>query len=1154
MEPVYMLENRYSYLVGSYRSPLSASYVVQDAEGEFEQNLQDLYLKGQEHLHHEEYTLALGAFQEAMAVILRTVHPTMPIDPNQIGRFKFPVDATLVDTLIAKTAAMLVSRKPVTYQFPASIMSEKTQLTAQTQQAVKPVAESGLRVTSFHAAVKDNVDAALEATIRKDFKGALALYQSALDTTPATELGIRGGILHDMAVLSEKADDRPRAQLLAQESVDTFTQAAIPEAQAQALATASGIFARSGNATQATELKTRLEKITSTTNLNSVVTTARLEVQNRPAISTVMLSGVTGVGAVRPGFARSPATRDTQTMVPAAQAFTLNPAAPELIGTKFVAEGTPVKSLTIKGLSETASITIDKANTLQNTTGFLKTLAATSDISLLTGIFVSTQFVAYIPHLYFYMLPMSIADCHAGMGNLEQAADGYAGVLGYPFINKTVEIVKVWTRLAQTLLDRGDQAYRVARDNPAAYAVARAFYENIVMANKTLKAGSLLYTDAKFAGIKARALAALELADPSASEDNPAIVAILLTALSRVQQIQAGLNFFGFGPDYTPPFSFEYLQNTARYFAQHASETEQRFIQYKSQAENEEFRREQLNQQAEVARQSVILEQRGVAEAQRGADVANASLNYSNVQLQGAIDSKNDFDNVRWELLELAEAEAWANASSVDRDDQVKLTWTGNYYNSDHKRRNVVIKELAYERTRISHELEANKLDRAIASAQAYKAVSQAQVGQAQARIAVAQQRVKIAQLQQRQAEENRDFLDMREFGAQLWYELAQQAKRLKQRYLDMATEIAFLMERAYNAETERGLAVIRYDYQSTSSGNLMGADMLMADIDSFTHDHITTTRNKKVPVKKTISLADAFAMQFQSLKTAGRCLFETSFTDFDRDHPGLYLAKIRNVELIFVGITGATSIAGTLRNIGVSRFRASDGTVVSRLYPADVMALSQYDIRQDALAFRFNPNDLRLFENNGIDTLWQLELPPGSNDFDYSEILDVQLVLYYDGFFDPSLETQVRAALPVSASASRVFSMRVSYPDELFFLKNQGQAELLFEPIMFPRNQKDLTRLTHTIKIAGAAQNLTLRLSSDAVGGELVLTTDANGEIRDNVAGSPLATLQNKPVLDHWRLVIRVDDNPQLVQNGVLDLSGIEDVLVFGEYRFNYR
>ena len=46
----------------------------------------------------------------------------------------------------------------------------------------------------------------------------------------------------------------------------------------------------------------------------------------------------------------------------------------------------------------------------------------------------------------------------------------------------------------------------------------------------------------------------------------------------------------------------------------------------------------------------------------------------------------------------------------------------------------------------------------------------------------------------------------MKEFGAELWYELASQARRLARRYLDMATEIAFLMERAYNAETERGL------------------------------------------------------------------------------------------------------------------------------------------------------------------------------------------------------------------------------------------------------------------------------------------------------------------------------------------------------------
>ena len=96
-------------------------------------------------------------------------------------------------------------------------------------------------------------------------------------------------------------------------------------------------------------------------------------------------------------------------------------------------------------------------------------------------------------------------------------------------------------------------------------------------------------------------------------------------------------------------------------------------------------------------------------------------------------------------------------------------------------------------------------------------------------------------------------------------------------------------------------------------------------------------------------------------------------------------------------------------------------------LYPSDVMALSQYEIRQDALAFRFNPNDLRLFENNGIDTLWQIDLPLNANDFDYRDILDIQLVLYYDGFFSPRLEQTIVAGLPKSGTASRAFSMRMS-------------------------------------------------------------------------------------------------------------------------------
>jgi receptor-binding and translocation channel-forming TcA subunit of Tc toxin len=1152
-EPLYMNENRYTYLVGSWQRPASSVYVVQNPENDFEEHLQELFLNGQSHLQQEEHTLALQSFQEAMALILRTVHPTVPLDPGLIGKFRFPLDRSLLDSLVAQTATILGKTPPRTYALPASLVSDHSTLPAPAQQLLKPIATSGLQVTSFHGAVQTSVETGLTAAAAGDWKRAVTSFQAALDATPAAELAIRGGLQHDLAVLSEKAGDPAKAQALGQASVDSFTAAKLPDGQAEALATASGIFTRAGNTQRAADLSKQLDTVRSTHILNAV-TAAPVDFSPQRVTARAPLTRFTS-RFTTVGSAAAPASLAAT----AAQVRTpvLDPGAPELIGNRFVVTATAQKSLTIQGLATSATIQLD-ANAAASTSTFLKTLSTTKDVNLLTNWLSAVQFVAYIPHLYFFVLPMSIGDCYAGMGNLEDARQSYASVLAYPFLNPTYEVVKVWTRLAQTFVDLGDQAYRNAKDDAAGYAAARAFYENVVRADKTLNAGSPLYADAKFAAIKGRVTAFLAAADPTRVNDNPAVLSLVLGALAKLRQIAAGLNFFGFGADYVPPFSFEYLQSTARYFAEHAAQTEQRYIQYKSAGENEEFRREQLNQQAEVARQSVILEQRGAAEAQRGIEVANASQAYAANQVQSAGASLQDFNRTRNEFLELSSLEAWANASAVDRDDQVKLTISGyQYYSADHQRRNVVLQQLATQRTRLSQDLEAARLGRAVDSAKAYQKVAQAQVAEAQARLAIAQQRIQIAQLQQRQAEESRDFLDMQEFSSRLWYELACQAKRLKQRYLDMATEAAFLMERAYNAETERGLSVIRYDYQSTAAGNLMGADFLLADIDSFTFDYVTTTKTKKIPVKKTISLADTHPTQFYQLQATGACSFDTTFADFDRQHPGLYLAKIRNVELLLVGLGGLGSVAGTLRNLGVSRFRTAGGAVVERLYPADVMVLSQYEIRQDTLAFRFNPNDLRLFENNGIETLWRLELPLDANDFDLAEILDVQLVLYYDGFFDRTLETAVRGALPASGSASRSTSLKFSAPDELFYLRNQGEAELTFDATLFPRSQKNLKRTRDSLKVTGpAAKGLTLRLTAGATaaaGGEIVLTTDDRGEVRD-AAGSPLAALQGKDVLDRWRFAVRAEDNPQLVKDGVLDLSGIDDLMVFFEYQFDYR
>jgi hypothetical protein len=1156
MEPIYFAENRYSYLTGNYKPSANSVFAVQTPENLFEQHIQELFIEGQEHLQHEEYTLALQRLQEAMSLILRIVHPAMPID--HIYWYKpltFPFDISILDVLLSKSLDILQKTPVPIYALPANIVNLQSALSPQVQESLKPFTNTGIKTISFHENVQANILGALEAAKTSDWPNAIKLYETALTNVPASEAKVRGGMEHDLAVLYEKAGNRPRAQELGINSIKSFEIAKDIEAQVQALSTTVGIMERAGSGQQTADLKKKLDVLSSTNNFNPVFTTTVISPQSiTKNLLTPAVTRRTSGRLLQP--ASSPETQPTA-LTATRQPVSFSQDAPELISTKYLSVSAPQKMMTISGLSSSLSIKLDN-NPLANAKAFMTSLSVTKDIGLLTSWLQPIQFVAYIPHMYFFVIPMSIGDCHYGMGDLQVAFNTYFGVLNYPFINKNYEIVKVWTKLAQTTLDMGDEAYRKAKDNPALFVPAKAFYEKIILTNKTISAASPLYSQAKFADIKLRVTNFLAAPDPLVVVENPAITTIVLNAYSKLQQIQAGLNFFGFGLDYTPPFSFEYLQNTARYFAQHASQIEQRYIQYKSQAENEEFRREQLNQQAEVARESVILEQRGVAEAQKGIDVANAGVAYATAQVQAAQGAQTDFNNVRYELLELTQLEAWANASSVDRDDQVKLTITGyEYFSSDSERRNVVLQRLALQKAQISQELEANKLARAIASAQAYKGMATAQVAQANARKAIAEQRVTIAKLQEKQTMENRDFLDMREFGARLWYELAQQAKRIKQRYLDMATEIAFLMERAYNAETERNLSVIRYDYDQTSSGNLMGADLLSEDIDYFTYDHITTTKTKKIPVKKTISIADNYPTQFNLLKTKGKCSFETVLADFDREHPGFYLAKIRNVELVFVGIAGTRSIAGTLRNVGVSRFRRPGGAIIERLYPADVMALSQYEIRQDSLAFRFNPNDLRLFENNGIDTLWQLDLPLSANDFDYSEILDVHLVLYYDGFFSLDLETSIKAALPASGTAAQALSMKVSTPDELFYLKNKGEAEIVFDDLMFPRNQKDLLRKTTTIKLTGTPlviKNLKIRMTCAALPSEIIVQSDGTGEINDIPVTSLLKGLQNKSIMDTWKWKITGADNPHLVQNGVLDLSKLNDIMIFTQYSFNYR
>jgi len=183
MEPVYMNENRYSYLVASWRPATSAHYETETPETAFEKQVQALFMEGQAYLQREEFMLALRAFRELMAIILHTANPKMPVDPNRFPGLSFPLDTALVDTLTQKSAEILQKTPVVGYKFPSSVMSEQSILPGPVLEKLKPAVDSGLQITSYHNLVHEHLQAAFAAVEASNYARAIEEYATALENT-----------------------------------------------------------------------------------------------------------------------------------------------------------------------------------------------------------------------------------------------------------------------------------------------------------------------------------------------------------------------------------------------------------------------------------------------------------------------------------------------------------------------------------------------------------------------------------------------------------------------------------------------------------------------------------------------------------------------------------------------------------------------------------------------------------------------------------------------------------------------------------------------------------------------------------------------------------------------------------------------------------
>ncbi len=780
--------------------------------------------------------------------------------------------------------------------------------------------------------------------------------------------------------------------------------------------------------------------------------------------------------------------------------------------------------------------------------------------------YLPDHFRVYIPHHYFFTIRVCLGDTYHALGQFSSAVREYELARGYRYLNLPIEASSLWLRTARSLLAWGLELYR---KNEIAPALER--FQRIVMVAPdgalSVPAASPLYHHAPFAQMQAAVAAFLPVIESQARGGlSPEAAVVVRQARVYQQMIHAGLNALGMPLDLIPIFRFRYLQAVARYFAEQAIKAEREYINFKSNSEQETAALLQLQQAEALAAEGVKLEHRRADEALAELALTVKSRQLAQERVINAQERLAQYAAVSADKVALDTASAHASGGFTETEGgyQVTLTSTGQSVNlgdEDYE----IMQNAAWHRGMIVRQFELDDMQRTVDEYTANLAVSAAQVTVSQMRAEIANQNIVIADLRLEHARESREFAEEKTFNAELWGNLGDRMRELSQLYLDRATEIALLMQAAYNFESDTSLNKVVTSYATGEQlGGLLGGDALLADINYFTYHYITQTKSKAVPVKTIVSLAERYPFVLFQFRRSGVAAFETKLEDFDRMFPGSFMHRLRAVEVVVEGLIGADGLSGSVKNSGISTYRTRDNKVKVRVQPRETQFISSYSPRGDALVFRPVDETLGVFEGSGAATAWTLEIPPGSNDLNYDAVSDLKLVLSYDAFHDPGLEAEVRAALPKQGQRARSVSLRFNQPDAFFLLLEGGSTEFSIRAGDFPYNHTKLAiqrlALYAIPEKGGSANGVHLRVQNQDSGHVASAVTGVDGTVSSDPAGpAALNVFHGDNPVGSWRVSLDPAANPALfveepVGSGLLRVQGLRDVVLAIEYRYDVR
>jgi hypothetical protein len=188
------------------------------------------------------------------------------------------------------------------------------------------------------------------------------------------------------------------------------------------------------------------------------------------------------------------------------------------------------------------------------------------------------------------------------------------------------------------------------------------------------------------------------------------------------------------------------------------------------------------------------------------------------------------------------------------------------------------------------------------------------QITAAQIRVAIAEKDLENHDKQIEQNLVTEEFLRNKYTNEELYGWMLSQISAVYFQTYKLAYDTARRAEKTYRFE--RGVATssfIQFGYWDSLRRGLLAGESLSLDLKRMEMAYLDQNK-REYELTKHISLAGLDPLAFITLKQSGRCFLELSESVFDRDYPGHYMRRIKNISVTIPCVVGPyTSVNATL-------------------------------------------------------------------------------------------------------------------------------------------------------------------------------------------------------------------------------------------------